>query len=186
MKYLKLYKEYVFADIAKKQEWIELAPENRENLKKEIWELVDNAYSTLGGHVRIMKEDDVLNDKDLTFWTAVDIDQDPYCDVVIFGKKNQYGNKISGWGHDGSQLSKSELINKLINILSKKGFWIEVSGKPLNILLNKGLKYLNKLEDIQKLFPDSKINWLNDGKYTRELTNGVITEEEMVFGNPNF
>jgi hypothetical protein len=185
MRYLKLYEEFVFSDIAKKYQWVELSFEDRKKLKHEVWELIDTAYSTLGGHVRISKKDDIFNDKELTFWSAVDVDDDPYCDVVIFGKKTTFGNKLSGWGHDGQKISKKELFNKLSNILSNPGVWLEASGRPAEILLSKGIKYLNSKEEIQKIFPNSEINWIGDGKYTRKLPSGLTTDEEFIFGNPN-
>lgn len=183
MKYLKTFEDYKFSDIFPKNDWVELSHDNRKELKREVWELVDNAYKPLGGHVRISNPDSVVNDKDLVFWSAVDIDDDPYSDVVIFARKS-FGYKISGWGHDGGRESKIGLMTKLVHLLKKPGFWIEVSGKPAEILSNKVDKL--PISDVQKIFPNSEITELESGFYTRTLSDGVITDPEIILGNPSF
>jgi ribosomal protein L28 len=127
-------------------------------------------------------DDAVVNDPDLTFWTAVDIDRDPNADVVIFSRKS-HGHKISGWGHDGSKEARKELMRQLSNLLHKKGFWIEVSGRPAELLISTGCKR-NEYNVVKKIFPNSKINWIGDGIYTRTLPDGEITEEEYLVGYP--
>ena len=193
MKYLKTFetltKSYKlsskFSDIFTKYKWVELPIEARNVLKKEIWELVDIAYKPLGGHVRISDPNSVINDKELSFWSAVDIDDDPYSDVVIFARKSPNGYKISGWGHDGEKESRKELIKQLGNILMRQSFWIEVSGRPAEILMNTpGINYLKDKESVAKLFPESEINWVGNGYYTRKLHDGTVTDEEIVIGNP--
>lgn len=69
MKYLKIFEDFTFSDLFDKNQWVELSMEDRAKLKKEIWEIVDLAYKSLGGHVRISSPDAVVNDPDLTFWT---------------------------------------------------------------------------------------------------------------------
>lgn len=182
MRYLKIFEDFTFSDLFDKNQWVELSMEDRSKLKKEIWEIVDLAYKTLGGHVRISSPDAVVNDPDLTFWTAVDIDRDPNADVVIFSRKS-HGHKISGWGHDGSKEARKELMKQLSNLLHKKGFWIEVSGRPAELLISTGCKR-NEYNVVKKIFPNSKINWIGDGIYTRTLADGETTEEEYLVGYP--
>jgi hypothetical protein len=172
-----------FSDKFDKHKWVELNRKDRGELKREIWELVDNAYGPLGGHVRVKDQNSVVGDKNLSFWSAIDVDDDPYSDVVIFARKSESGYKISGWGHDGGKEAKKGLIKKLASLLRKKGFWIEVSGKPATILSNMGANRVNDRRTIEKLFPNSKIKMLDNGYYKRTLENGD-TEEEIILGNP--
>ena len=182
MNYIKLFEDFTFSDLYDKNKWVELSMEDRKKLKKEIWEIVETAYKPLGGHVRISSPDAVVNDTDLTFWTAVDIDNDPHADVVIFSRES-HGHKISGWGHDGTKEARKELMKQLIILLHKEGFWIEVSGRPAEILIGAGCKYCDK-QTVSKIFPHSEINWIRQGLYTRTLPDHTITEEEYLVGRP--
>lgn len=185
MIYINTFEDYTFSDKFDKNKWVELSKEDRKELKKEIWELVEHAYKPLGGHVRISDPDSVVNDDQLSFWKAIDVDEDPYTDVVIFARKSNHGYKISGWGHDGGKEAKKELLNQLASLLRRPGFWVEVSGKPSEILSNKpGVNRLKNIEDVKKIFGNSEINWKGNGVYTRKLADGTITDEEMVLGNP--
>jgi hypothetical protein len=182
MKYIKKFNESTFSDFYPKNKWVKLSLKDRRNFKHDLYDIINLAYTDIGGHVRITAPNDIINDKNLTFWTAVDIDKDPNADVVIFSRKSN-GYKISGWGHDGSKEAKKELLKKLINILQKKGFWIEVSGRPAEILINAGCK-INDYNTVRRIFPNSKINWLGNGAYTRTLPDGKVTEEEYLVGSP--
>ncbi len=182
MNYIKLFEDFTFSDLYQKNKWVELSMEDRKKLKKEIWEIVDLAYKPLGGHVRISSPDAIINDPELTFWKAVDIDEDPNVDVIIFSRET-YGHKISGWGHDGTKEAKKELIKQLITLLNKKDFWIEVSGKPGEILIKSGCKYNNK-QIVSKIFNKYLINWYGKGSYTR--TKGIgNTNTCYLLGRPN-
>ena len=172
-----------FAKYFPKDKWVELSEVDRGNLKKEIWELVDNAYKSIGGHVRIINPNSVIDDKELSFWKAINIDNEPDPDAVIFARKN-FGYKISGWGHDGSKDSKKKLLEQLKDILREKGFWIEVSCKPSEILIASGINFIKDINTIQRIFPESKINMKGSGYYTRTLEDGTITDENVIVGNP--
>lgn len=182
MNYIKTFEDYTFSDFFQKNKWEVLSKENRKYLSHELWELVDLAYQPLGGHVRVNNPDSVINDPDLDFWTAVDIDKDPKSDVVIFSRK-LFGNKVSGWGHDGSKEARKELMSKLTSLLNTEGFWIEVSGRPAEILRKSNCRYSNK-EEVQKIFSDSEIRWRGNGLYTRILPDGIETEPEYLIGRP--
>lgn len=184
MKHLKSYKLFdSFNEFFPKFKWIKLSIEDRQKLKKEIWELVDNAYKPLGGHVRISDVEKIVTDDQLVFWNAIDVDSDPNIDVVIFARKTKFGYKISGWGHDNGTESKKYLLKRLIELLRRKGYWIEVSGSPAK-LLNRRLTSL-PIKDVKKLFPESKIISLGNGLYRRTLENGKQTDPEMILGCPN-
>ena len=184
---LKTLLELSFYDkFHKKNRWIELLNRGaKEELKQNLYVLVQNAYGPIGGHVRVGNPDQVL-DPVLTYWEAVDDDTDPDADAVIFGKKNRNGIKISGFGHDGTQNSKHDLIKKQVAILHKPGYWLEASGRPAEILYGKGVPYVKNPKVIEKLF-NMPVKWLNDkGKYERKIDDitGRRSDIETVFGRP--
>lgn len=58
-----------------------------------------------------------------------------------------------------------------------------MSGRPAELLISTGCKR-NEYNVVKKIFPNSKINWIGDGIYTRILPDGEITEEEYLVGYP--
>ena len=77
-------------------------PKELEDLKGRIFDLVQNAYAPIGGHIKIKSPEDVL-DSELTYWKVADVDEDPEIDVTTFGKNTKYGIKHTGIGHDGDK-----------------------------------------------------------------------------------
>jgi len=184
MKHIKYFNESTFNDLYhSKNKWIRLKEEDKlEELKDNLYVLVNNAYSKLGGHVSIQNPDDVLK---RDYWLAVDIDSDPDADAVIFGKRTKYGIKISGIGHDGENRSKRELLETLIRLLNKRGFFIEASGRLKDFLENADVKYISDIKILKHIFTDSKnIELSENGEYVRDLIEGNKTEIEKLFGIP--
>lgn len=175
-----------FADLAPKNKWIEKFKRGElKDIKENLFILVDGAYAPLGGHPRVPNPDAVLNSK-TSFWMAADVDNDPEADSVIFGSKRN-GIKIAGFGHDGKG-GKKAVIQQMIKVLNRPGFWVEASLKPAEIFVaSKKVPFLTNQEDVEKIF--GPVDWLgNPGWYTRKLDNkdvrGKRTEQEMVFGKP--
>lgn len=180
-----LISEKTFQDLYKKKnKWIELLKRgDKEELKKNLYVLINTAYGPIGGHVRVSNIDKVL-DPSLTYWEAVDDDDDPDADAVIFGKKTRGGIKISGIGHDGTSRSKSDVINTQIKLLHRSGYWVEASGRPAEIMYGKGAPYVKDQKIIEKLF-GMRVQWLNDkGKYRRNISSNLRSDVETVFGKP--
>lgn len=174
-----------------KKQWVDL---EKPNVKKKIlkdlptrenlFDLVDFAYRTAlkEPHVGVKSYNDVLGD-DYDYWEAIDIDDNPKAEAVLFGKK-KHGIKISGLGHNGASLSKQYLMIKLEEVLNKKGYWIECSLGVAKALKRFDIPRVEKREIIEKLFPDSKIvEWFEDNSYIRS-SNERVTGREYVFGSP--
>ena len=118
----------------------------------------------------------------LSIDNKVQITRPEVADVIIFSRES-HGHKISGWGHDGTKEARKELMKQLIVLLHREGFWIEVSGRPADILIGAGCKYCDK-QTVSKIFLHSEINWIRQGVYTRTLPDHTITEEEYLIGRP--
>lgn len=170
----------VFADIenergVEKGEWIDLSPRERNIVKANLYTMIQKSYTKALGekHIRIFKQDDVIKDKELTFWRAVDIDKDPHADAVIFGQK-RHGIKVSGFGHDGSKESINEMMDYLVKLLNdpSQHVWIEASGATERSLRKRGAHVITNKDLLEKIFKDSSFEF------------GVIPNHPKVRENP--
>lgn len=175
-----------FNDLYPKYKWYTINKENKSKLKNNLFVLVNLAYDDIGGHIRINTPDKVQQDTELNFWTAMDNNNDSYADIVIFGKKTQYGVKISGLGHNGTIVAKRELFDHLAEILNKKGFYLEASDKPAEILLFKNVPVVKSIEKIKKIFNSPNTKYVDDKNiwYDRHIDSQGVTVREVLFGNP--
>ncbi len=173
-----------FNDLYPKYKWYTLNKTNKKQIKNNLFSLVNLAYDDIGGHVRISSPEKVQQDDELDFWMAMDNNNDPYATVVIFGKKTQYGVKISGIGHNRTLQSKIDLFNQLSNILKNKGYYLESSHNPAQNLLFKNTPFVKNINAIRKIFNSPEARYIDSQNmwYEREV-NG-ITVKEILFGNP--
>lgn len=172
-----------------KKKWTRITYEQALQLRFELIEIIDKAYRPVfpDGHCRLNKEEDFFRHPDLVFWRAVDIDDDPKTDVVIFGTKREHGNKISGWGHDGSKEGKKFLLDQLAALLTdpSENVYIEVAGAPAQILTSDKYDVPRVPKDaVESIYPDSDFEWMTDGYYIRTLDTGEQTDIEILLGNP--
>jgi hypothetical protein len=199
MRYIILYEEFVhrnFQDLfpGVKKKWERLSFEQAIDLRYELFEIIDKAYRAVfpEGHSRLKSVSDLPENKDLVFWQAADIDDDPKADVVIFGSERfiegtSIGYKISGWGHDGSKESKKFLIEQLASLLKDENeyVFIECAGAPAQILTHHNFNIpVVESEKVEMIFPDSEFEWLDNGFYVRTMPDGTKTDKEILIGNP--
>ena len=48
-------------------------PKELEDLQSQLFDLIQNAYASIGGHVKFKSPSDIM-DPDLTYWKVADID----------------------------------------------------------------------------------------------------------------
>ena len=179
------FRQYLSEMSAAKNKWqFLLSSSDKSELGGELVDLVQNAYAktTEGSFVKSVR--DVLPSD----WIVIDWDDDPQQDSVVFYRKsrsgeNWKGNKIQGLGHDGQAQSKTKVINKHLELLKKKGWWVEASEAMRHILLKNGAPVVKDESFLQKLFGDPDLKMIDQNTYVRKLPNGKkITE--TVFGHP--
>jgi len=189
MRRIKTYKTFQDLFPGVKRKWTKLTYSQAVELRYELIEIVDKAYRPVfpEGHIRLSTADDFFKNPDLVFWRAVDIDNDPKTDVVIFGTNREHGNKISGWGHDGTKEGKKFLLDQLADLLTdpKENVYIEVAGSPARILTSDKYNVPRvPKEDVESIYPDCDFEWMTDGFYIRTLETGEQTDIEILLGNP--
>ena len=102
-------------------------PSELKDIQQQVFDLVQNAYSSIGGHVKIKSLSDIMN-PNLNYWKVADVDSDPELDVVSFGKNTKQGIKHTGMGHDGDRANIKNLLTYKSQMLKSLGHYIEVSG----------------------------------------------------------
>lgn len=105
--------------------------------KEELFNLIQTAYASIGGHLKFKSPSDV-KDPDLKHWVAADIDADPEIDVVYFGKKTPFGVKHTGMGHDGVRSNIKNLLVRKSAQLKNSGNYVELSGPAFDSFVGKG------------------------------------------------
>jgi len=142
MKKIKLFEEFITEKSSgeifnpKRNKTIKFDAKKYPELADEFYDLISTAYAELGGHAKIKSPKDVFSDPDWNYWEGIDIHGDNNFDMIMFGQKTNYGIKYSGVGHDGSSPAKRAYISTRGKELKKLGYYLEVSGKIAEILLN--------------------------------------------------
>jgi hypothetical protein len=175
--------EKTFHDLfGEKGRWVELNRSEAGEIKKNLYDLVTTAYSFDNGHVSVPTPESVTN---LKFWKAADIDNDPFADVVVFGRESRYGIKISGIGHNGDGYSRKQVVQHLAEILNTSGFWIEVSDRLAEVLLERyNVPIVDNQEDAEKVLGNPIQEWLGNGWYKRVVNKAGKVATEVLVGKP--
>ena len=134
----------------------------------------------------------------MTNYYLMDIDEDPEPDVGMLYYDAGDNKKASALVHDGSQEAKKMAPATMKNLLSKPGYWVEVSDAPAHILINKmGMKPITDPELVKYIVNfggkrDTELEWLGDtdtnkiggsGWYKRKHRNDIIIK--TIIGNIN-
>lgn len=172
----------ILSEIPKKT-WTNVKPEKYSD---DLISIVQTAYKKTPEGSFVNSKSDLKGSN----WHSIDIDDNPDIDATIFYRNPKSGEtwkgkKIQGIGHDGSRPSIDAVLNRLKNLLSKKGYWVEASDAMEHILYKMGVRYIDNEEEAQKVFPKSNLQMTGDrGKYTRELGSSGKRIKETIFGYP--
>ena len=156
-----------------KGKYVEPTADDVDELKKDLFTLLSNAYAPIGGHLKY-KTPDSIKDPNLKYWRVADIDADPEIDVIYFGKKTPYGVKHTGMGHDGDRDNIKKLLIKKSATLKEKGNYVEVSGAAFDSFVGKGgVPIIDDEELVRKVLGDKRskeTTW--HGKHPNTTTKG--------------
>lgn len=173
-------------------EWVEIDPNEHSELNNEFYELIKIAYSEVGGHAKINSPKDVFDDPDWTYWRGIDLHGGPALDLIVWGKDTKYGVKFSGIGHDGEKDSKKTFLKNRAKKLKDLGYYVEMSGKISQIMLNKyDVPEVDDKEEVENVL-GKEVEWYGqhptkpdmagNSWYGRKI--GGETHYKIMLGNP--
>lgn len=168
-------------DRIKKNKWVPLTTDEIDDIKSDIYNLINIAYAPIGGHANVRSISDIGPELGDVF-DVIDLDDDPDIDAVTITKKRQGGVKHVGMGHDGSSAAKSHAVNYTASQLKKRGHYVEVSGKLADILKSKGVDVVDDEAVVRRALKGKDIIWHGDGSYSRDIGGKYITK--MMMGKP--
>lgn len=173
----------IILEVDKKGEWQKLTPAELEQYKDDIFGLINKAYSYIGGHVNYKSASDVTGAEGENEYEVIDLDNDPDIDAVNVQKpKGPSGQKMVATGHDGSSDAKRAALSLKIDRLKKPGYYVEVSGRIMDILKSAGVPIVTDEETIRKVLSGKEIKMNDDGTYERKL--GGSWHTKMLMGSP--
>lgn len=163
--------------------WVDVSPSDLVNVDDDIINLINTAYASIGGHANFSDVGDIGKEASRgADYEIIDIDGDEVIDAVIVSKDKGAGEKIVGMGHDGSSPAKRAAIGYHIEKLKKPGFYIEVSGRIKDILINSGVPQVTDSNTIKKALSGKDIKLNGDGSYKRKL--GGTWHNKIMLGSP--
>jgi|TARA_R110000744_G_scaffold144450_2_gene256559 hypothetical protein len=164
--------------------WVDVSPSDLNNVDDDIISLINTAYASIGGHANFSDVGDVSKEASRgADYEIIDIDGDEVIDAVVVSKDKSAGEKIVGMGHDGTSIAKRAAISHHIDKLKKPGFYIEVSGRIKDILLNSGVPQVTDPNTIKKALVGKDIRLNDDGSYKRKL--GGSWHDKIMLGSPS-
>lgn len=169
---------------------VDASSEVGQKIAGDVADLVVNTYGP--GGFPGAEDAKQVSDRFSNFYVA-DVDDDPDINAGILYTDWHGSKKASAIATDGKPASKAVIKKMMKHMFNSPGTWIEVSGAPANIMLNKlGLNSLDDEEKVRKSLPDvGEIIWhgehpkglgYGNGWYTRKI-NG-IPETKIIVGNP--
>lgn len=164
-----------------KDKWVDIAPDEKAEYAKDIFDLINTAYAPIGGNLNYKSAADVLGSEADADYEVVNIDDDPEPDALISYKDKDAGKKLTALGHDGSPEAKSKSLNRMATLLKQPRYYLEVSGKLQDILLAKGAPVVKDKELIQKVLKGKELEFNEDGTYQRYI--GGKKHTKTLLGN---
>lgn len=161
--------------------WVQVAwSELSGRMQDEVWDVYDLSYGKIGKHV----PDIASFAKKYRFLHLIDVDDDLAPDTFIAYKTTHAGYKIALGGTDGSRIAKKAMILKMKDLIRTPGWYAEASHKISDILESAGAKAIDDEEVVRKVLKGKDIEWLGDGKYSRQLGSSSLSAAKSLYGTP--
>jgi len=168
-----------------KGKYIPLDGEEKKKAQQDLFDLIGNAYSSIGGHLKFKSPADIL-DPGVEFWRAADLDDDPELDVVYFGKITPFGVKHTGIGHDGERANIKNLLIRKSGELKSPGNYVEISGAAYDSFVGRGgVPVVDDEEKVRAILKGKELEWHGEhpdgnkkgnGWYTRTIGGKAVTK----------
>ena len=158
-----------------KGQYIPLDDKEKQQAKQDLFDLIQNAYKDIGGHVKFKSPDDVM-DSGVQYWRAADLDDDPELDVVYFGKVTPSGVKHTGIGHDGDRGNIKNLLIRKSAELKSPGNYVEISGAAFDSFVSKGgVTPIEDEEKVRAILNKKDLEWHGKHPQGKKPGNGWYT-----------
>jgi len=158
-----------------KGQYIPLDDKEKQQVKQDLFDLIQNAYKDIGGHVKFKSPDDVM-DSGVQYWRAADLDDDPELDVVYFGKVTPFGIKHTGIGHDGERPNIKSLLIRKSKELGEPGNYVEVSGAAYKVFVDRGgVPVIDSEEKVRAILKGKELEWHGEHPEGKQPGNGWYT-----------
>lgn len=164
----------------KPNKWTYIPRSEISKFKEDIFDLINTAYSPIGGHPNYNSSSDV--GKKAADYKLIDINGDAEPDAVLVSKKKPSGHKSVGIGHDGTSVAKRKVIGAEIELLKVKGHYVEASGKIADIFHSAGVTIVTDEDVVRSVLKGKTIKWNGDGTYDRKIGGSVHTK--VLMGRP--
>jgi len=175
----------------KKHEWEKINIKSHPELVDEFLELINIAYSQIGGHSNIKSTNDILSNDDFSYVEVVDIDQDPDIDVLYFGKNTKHGIKLVGVGHDGARASIISYFERAANKVKNQGFYCEVDNRIMKVLERYNVPIINNQQEVEQVL-GKKVTWVGENPKGSNIKEGWYLRDiagekhyKILVGKPN-
>ena len=124
----------------------------------DIYAMVQNSYSSLGGHFKVKTPQDLEKNYGPAKqgqWLVMDVDDDPQADIALTGKIDPGipGVALGAAATDGSPLAKEKLKDLMSNRMSAGLWWGSASGKVGASLIKRGAPSIVHEEDVRFFEP---------------------------------
>lgn len=151
--------------------------EDKQKYAERVFELIQNAYAAIGGHVGIPNVEVLLQDTNM--WKLVRKNN-----VIILAclYKDNQGRKFVAIGHDGSEEAKRAIKNILMDDIKQHRMWAEVSGAAARSFIKAGVPVIPN-KHAQKLLNKEILSYDGEYKYSRLIGGKVHTK--ILIGYPN-
>jgi hypothetical protein len=143
---------------------------NNDDLRDEVFDLIDQSYAYLGGNADIKSAADLANPQknDYTNFLGWDIDSDPEPDVLRGMKPKAGKMKLTLSATDGSEVASDYVIGDTAQRLSDGQHYAEMSGKAATSQMKRGTPAVTDEATAAALLPGKQITWF--GKHPAQYS----------------
>jgi hypothetical protein len=182
MTIFKKYNEFLSEMQIPSGKWVDV---DMSKLDKEaedlIWKMYTDTYAKEGLDFSADDSAELKTKYKATYLKDVDADHQP--DAFIIYKETVYGNKIALLGTNDKKGAKRDLISKVIELVNKKGWFIEASKRMEEILVDSKVPVIDDFEVIQNIVGKQKQPQMEaDGYYSRFLSKAGKRIIKRIYG----
>jgi len=140
-----------------------LDPAN-DDLRDEVFQLIDQSYAYLGGNADIKSADDLSDPgkNDYTTFLGADIDADPEPDVLRGMKPKAGKMKLTLSATDGTEAAGNYIVSDTASRLADGQHYAEMSGRAATSQMKQGTPAVTDEATVRALLPGKDITWFGE------------------------